>query len=244
MVGSKKGGKALRDAFHEEWAQQLTKLGFAERTASQVAEKLKKSIIVTRKYINSNGENPQTGRREELPRHLKLLEQKLREEYNKLHGIDLGFDIVPGKTGENPQTGRREELPRHLKLLEQKLREEYNKLHGIDLGFDIVPEEDSVRLFDLIREVKEESVSSFGGNAEGESECIEGDLDLEPNNSNKFEDPIDETIAMVASTPHIVEPPLVAPVLPFNAHIPTPAAMSRCKKYFFSHAFAFSASLR
>uniref|UniRef100_A0A7I4YYB1 Regulatory protein zeste n=1 Tax=Haemonchus contortus TaxID=6289 RepID=A0A7I4YYB1_HAECO len=82
--GSKRGSKALRDSLHERWAEQLTRLGFAERTSQQVAEKLKKSIILTRKFINNNNNNGEsTSKPEELPAYLRPLEKKLREEYAK-----------------------------------------------------------------------------------------------------------------------------------------------------------------
>uniref|UniRef100_A0A0K0CVJ8 Myb_DNA-bind_5 domain-containing protein n=1 Tax=Angiostrongylus cantonensis TaxID=6313 RepID=A0A0K0CVJ8_ANGCA len=91
--GSKKGIKAVRDSLHEKWAEQLTNLRFARRTPAQVAEKIKKSIIVTRKFINTNGENIRTKRMDDLPPHLKQLEKKLREEYTK-QSNDTGLDLL------------------------------------------------------------------------------------------------------------------------------------------------------
>ncbi|KAL6743811.1 hypothetical protein Aduo_016807 [Ancylostoma duodenale] len=184
--GSKKGVKAVRDSLHEEWAQQLTQLGFAQRTAAQVAEKIKKSIINTRKFINNNGENPLSGRREELPRHLKPLEKKLREEYNKIQN---------------------------------------------DYGFDMTAVEGVVRLYDLLKDVKEESMSSFGGNAEGEEvECLEGDLEIEPGSNNSTEDSSRHGMSVASGTANVIDTPMIVPVLPFKNQIPTPNAMSRCKK--------------
>ncbi|ETN77175.1 hypothetical protein NECAME_03275 [Necator americanus] len=184
--GSKKGVKAVRDALHERWAGQLTQLGFAERSPAQVAEKIKKSIIITRKFINSSGDNAQNGRRDELPCHLKPLEKKLREEYNKIQS-DYGFDFGAG--------------------------------------------EGTMRFYDLLRDIKDESLSSFGGNLEGdEIECLEGDLEIEPSPTDCTENTSRRGITVTSTASHILDSPLVVPVMPFKNQIPAPSAMSRCKK--------------
>ncbi|KAK6757927.1 hypothetical protein RB195_015632 [Necator americanus] len=184
--GSKKGVKAVRDALHERWAGQLTQLGFAERSPAQVAEKIKKSIIITRKFINSSGDNAQNGRRDELPCHLKPLEKKLREEYNKIQS-DYGFDFGAG--------------------------------------------EGTMRFYDLLRDIKDESLSSFGGNLEGdEIECLEGDLEIEPSPTDGTENTSRRGITVTSTASHILDSPLVVPVMPFKNQIPAPSAMSRCKK--------------
>ncbi|CAJ0589170.1 unnamed protein product [Cylicocyclus nassatus] len=168
-------GIANRDALHEDWAAQVTMLGFSERSAIQVAVKIKKSIMVTRKFINQNGTDT---------------------------------------------AGRKYKLPRYLKPLEKKLREEYLELND-DSAFDIIDADDSVMLFDLLDDVKDETVSSGEGCAE------EDELDLESAPSGKVEDPIEQTISMVAA-PHVDAP--VAPVQPYNPVIPTPNMMSKRKR--------------
>ncbi|VDP31739.1 unnamed protein product [Heligmosomoides polygyrus] len=165
--GSKRGVKAVRESLHERWAEQLTRLGVAERTPIQVAEKIKKCIINTRKYINNNSESSSAGRSDDLSPYLRPLEQKLREEYSK------------------QSNGYR---------------------------FDISSDDGPLTFFDLLKDVKEESMSSKGVKC---GDSLDGELDAEPSTSNVIDGlPLDRLSHMAALT-HALDPP-VAPVTPFQ----------------------------
>ncbi|KAK5970329.1 hypothetical protein GCK32_009338 [Trichostrongylus colubriformis] len=177
--GSKKGIKAVRDSLHERWAEQLNRLGFAERTPAQVAEKIKKSIIITRKYINNNGENIRTGRVDDLPPFLRPLEKKLREEYAKQAN-----------------------------------------------GYDLSSEDSALRFYDLLKDVKEESMSSTGGKDASDSHSV--DLDIEPSTSVLFESPMTR-LSRMANITQSPDPPVV-PVLPFMNTPILPTINGKIKK--------------
>ncbi|CAJ0589171.1 unnamed protein product [Cylicocyclus nassatus] len=68
----------------------ITKLGFSERNAFQVADKLKRCLTITKKYISNKGEGA-AGQRYHFPSYLRPLERKVREEYLK-HRVDATFD--------------------------------------------------------------------------------------------------------------------------------------------------------
>ncbi|KAK6013736.1 hypothetical protein OSTOST_20923 [Ostertagia ostertagi] len=175
--GSKKGTKAVRDSLHERWAEQLTRLGFAERTPSQVAEKIKKSIIVTRKYINNSGENLRSGSVEYLPAFLRPLEKKLREEYAK-------------------------------------------QANGCEDG--------AIQFYELLKDVKEESMSSTGGKDASDNHSLDVDLDIEPSTSSLFESSMTR-LSQMANLPQSLDLP-IAPVTPFKNSLILPSVNGKSKK--------------
>ncbi|VDL69440.1 unnamed protein product [Nippostrongylus brasiliensis] len=79
--GSKKSTRAVRESLHEKWAEQLSRLGNAERTPTQVHEKIKKNIAKVKKYIKGGAGFVALGYR--LPPFLRPLELKLREEHDR-----------------------------------------------------------------------------------------------------------------------------------------------------------------
>ncbi|WKY13796.1 hypothetical protein Q1695_004548 [Nippostrongylus brasiliensis] len=79
--GSKKSTRAVRESLHEKWAEQLSRLGNAERTPTQVHEKIKKNIAKVKKYIKGGAGFAALGYR--LPLFLRPLELKLREEHDR-----------------------------------------------------------------------------------------------------------------------------------------------------------------
>ncbi|KJH45950.1 hypothetical protein DICVIV_07990 [Dictyocaulus viviparus] len=176
--GSKKGIKAVRDTLHEKWAEKLTKLGFAERTPAQVAEKIKKSIIITRKYINTNGENLRTGRTEELASHLRPLEKKLREEYSKQSNV---YDNI-------------------------------------------------VKFYDLLKDVKEESLSPTGPLNAIETECKGLCRDHEASTNDNIEDLSLNGPSHASTIAQVLDLPPVAPVAPFKNSVTLPSLVNRNKK--------------
>ncbi|KAJ1374452.1 hypothetical protein KIN20_037140 [Parelaphostrongylus tenuis] len=183
--GSKKGIKAVRETLHEKWAEELTNLRFAKRTPAQVAEKIKKSIILTRKFINTNGENFRSGRSDDLPPHLKPLEKKLREEYSKQSNGG---------------------------------------------GFDLSIDDTALRFYDVLKNVKEESLSPMGGINPDEGRCGEVDLDIESGANDNVERSSLSILPHVSAVAHVFDLPPVAPVTPFKNSTILPSVVSKSKK--------------
>ncbi|KAK6039414.1 hypothetical protein COOONC_23082 [Cooperia oncophora] len=200
--GSKKGIKAVRDSLHERWAEQLTRLGFSERSPAQVAEKIKKSIIITRKYINNYSENaPRTGRGDDLPPFLRPLEKKLREEHAKeVNGCSFS-------------AGERQFRDFFLSFFVQ---------------FDLrIAEDGVIPFYDLLKDVKEESMSSTGGKDTSDCHSLDADLDIERGTSSLYESPMTR-LSQMANIPQTFDPP-IAPVTPFKIST-LPSLICKSKK--------------